>query len=424
MGIMTDIKTNKYQYKHVFLAIDILSLCVIILWISHAWYYPSLNTADEVPGVYIFTILANGVMLYASIKLFFSDVYSLNLRRKMFIIFLCIASLSIFSTYSISNTFGMIRAETLFFFTCLFASVRFSPRTLLLTIVEIFGILMVLSVVAATISDVGQMQGFDVGRWRGVFGHKNSLGEYANVTLIMIFCMWRCRLGTNWRHLIYLIAALICFVKSGSATAVAAFITGILMFLSVRFLSRTRLAGALKTTYFILFASLLFVAAYSSLSFGAELLGRDLSFTGRTEIWRWFLFFADQRPWTGWGWATIATNEGMLGYIRQTLGLPDIQTPHSGYVSIIVELGYPALVAYLLWMAASLLTFVREGLIDRNDVSLIALSLFAAFIVHNFFESTAAIIPSIWIFVFLVIPNGRASHMEKLPRQSKNNLPD
>jgi O-antigen ligase len=141
------------------------------------------------------------------------------------------------------------------------------------------------------------------------------------------------------------------------------------------------------------------VGGYLLVNHLAASLGRDLTFTGRTEIWAQFLHFAHQRPWTGWGEATISTTDHMLPFIRQMLNLPHIQTPHSGYLSLLVELGYPGLLIF----AAGLLHTVWRGsqsaMLQRNGYGMIVLAVVCALAIHSIFESTSGALPSLWLFV-------------------------
>lgn len=407
------IQTGAHSY--VLRSMDVMCVLITIFWLSRAWYYPSLRTDDIAPGLKEFSFIAYAAMVYANFRFVLSLRYSLFLRNKFFIIFLCIGCLNLLWTYSFNNTLGMVRTEIIFFITCLFIAIKFRTKEIISISVELFGLLMVLSVLASTISTIGVMQGFDAGRWRGVFGHKNSLGEYATFTTIALFGFWRFRMGFQRRHLIYSLSSVTCLVMAESSNALANCCVGLLFMEFVRTLAQVRLTPLLKMSFFVFVACILPAIAYFSLEYATELLGRDLTFTGRTDIWRWFIFFADQRPWTGWGWATIVANESMLGYIRQTLVLPSIQTPHSGYISILVELGYPALVTYVIWMLLTMTTFAWRALIELDNISAIALGLFGAFTLHNFFESTAASIPSIWIFTFIAVASSYTSRQRSEP---------
>jgi exopolysaccharide production protein ExoQ len=73
-------------------------------------------------------------------------------------------------------------------------------------------------------------------------------------------------------------------------------------------------------------------------SFAAS-LGRDLSFSGRTDIWSLTIEMAGDRPWLGWGYGTGFSAHSPTGQtFYSVLGwIPP--TAHNGFLNIYLELG-------------------------------------------------------------------------------------
>lgn len=77
-------------------------------------------------------------------------------------------------------------------------------------------------------------------------------------------------------------------------------------------------------------------------------------FSGRSEAWKYFLGRVDERPWVGFGpgGATVLAEESGNSTIRNSF-----VSPHSAYVSLLVDIGVPLLIAFvamlgvLFWLA-------------------------------------------------------------------------
>jgi O-antigen ligase len=297
----------------------------------------------------------------------------------------------------------MVRTATLFFCSCIFIRYRFPAAYILKVFVAAMGLLLLLSLVAALATPIGVMDGFDAGRWRGIFNHKNTLGENAALTLVVAFGLYATRSRRDyWLACVATLAAG-CLLMSGSATALASAGIGGLVFGAALAIVRLRIIRRQGFWLLLALIALLALVGYVLTGPVAALLGRDTTFTGRTDIWQQFLYFAHQRPWTGWGWATIATTDHMLPIIRQTLGLPYIQTPHSGYLSLVVELGYPGLLAFLIWLSQTVLGSSSRAIFGGSHPAMVQLAIACALIVHSLFESTSGALPSPWLLLLLAV---------------------
>lgn len=373
---------------------------VLIFKLSAAWLYPSFITSDTAAGLPLVNALFLAFCLYGTIRLLFTRAIALPFAEPAYLALLAWAAVTIPISVSPTNSLGMVRTAILFFCACVFIRYRFTPIHILRLFAITMGVLLATSALAALALPLGTMGGFDAGRWRGVFNHKNTLGETASVTLIVALGLWVAQPRRLWLPPIIALAAL-CMAMAGSATALAIVAVALsvcgLTWLIVRL-------NIVRNQGFWLLLTLLIVflcAAFAAIGAATLYLGRDLTFTGRTEIWAQFLYFASQRPWTGWGWAIISTSDAMLPIIRQTLDLPHIQTPHNGFLSALVELGYPGLTIMIIWLLTTVLWTAHTAVRHKNPVALIRLGLACGLIVHSLFESTSGILPSLWLFLLL-----------------------
>ncbi|HEX2275449.1 MAG TPA: O-antigen ligase family protein, partial [Acidimicrobiales bacterium] len=134
--------------------------------------------------------------------------------------------------------------------------------------------------------------------WRGGFIHKNGLAMFAAfaVPWVLAFEMRRAR---KWLMLTVIV---VLVLGSRSATGVVAIFLGAAVWAWLgsvhRRSSLPRTQVVAVTIPIALFCA---VAIWSSLGTVAELLGKELTLTGRTAIWREGLEAAAKRPLAGYG---------------------------------------------------------------------------------------------------------------------------
>ena len=72
-----------------------------------------------------------------------------------------------------------------------------------------------------------------------------------------------------------------------------------------------------------------------------ELLGRDATLTGRTDIWAILSRQAMEVPWTGYGYMAFWANEtGPVFWVRQGTDWP-VPTAHNGWIETALAVGLP-----------------------------------------------------------------------------------
>jgi exopolysaccharide production protein ExoQ len=175
---------------------------------------------------------------------------------------------------------------------------------------------------------------------RGLFPHKNQLGWYCAVGLLWCGALG----GSIGRGLlaatvpVLLAGLLIADSTTALAMAVAAGGFLVALRLSARLLrdgARASLALAVATMAAAAAAALLAPALL-------EQLGRDTTLTGRTDVWRHYLAYVQDRSLTGLGTGIFSTGSEMNlavggsvpGYERESL-----HSPHSVYIGIAGETG-------------------------------------------------------------------------------------
>lgn len=234
------------------------------------------------------------------------------------------------------------------------------------------------------------------GAWRGLTNHKNSLGTLACLGLIF----W---LHAGLAHETRLLTALggaalaaACLLLSRSSTAL---VTGAFTCIFLLMLLRSP-KGLRRWMPWLtaLFAAVLLAYSLAVLRLvpGLEVLlnpitaitGKDLTFTGRTEIWSVVIEQIRSHPWLGGGYGAywIGPVHGSPAYemVRLLYFYPG--SAHNGYLDIANDLGGIGLVVLLGYLVVHVAQCLQLMKIDRNQAALY-LAIFFQQAVNNLSES-------------------------------------
>lgn len=233
------------------------------------------------------------------------------------------------------------------------------------------------------------------GAWRGLASHKNALGNLAGISAVLWLHAGLAR-QLPWRSVILgLTLALFCLTLSRSTTAM---MTAVFSMLFMVMLMRP---PAILQRYmpWLVTGFMAFVLMYSlvvlDLLPGVSLLrpigvltGKDMTFTGRTEIWEIVFDEVSQHPWLGIGYGAYWTGPimGTPSYelIRQLQFYPG--SAHNGYLDTLNDLGRIGLLLLFAYLAHFLLQSLRLLAIDRAQGALF-LGLFLHQAITNLSES-------------------------------------
>lgn len=221
-----------------------------------------------------------------------------------------------------------------------------------------------------------------IGAWRGLANHKNGLGALACFALIFWFHAWLTREVKFLPALAGGAVAATCLVLSRSSTSLAATVF-VMVFLVMLLRSPHGLRPYVPYLVGTLVAILLIYAlAILNLIPGlgtlmapiAALTGKDMSLTGRTEIWAILSEHIRYHPFLGTGYGAYWTAGPVAGTQSYEfvwrMGSFYPGSAHNGYLEIVNDLGWAGLACLI----AYIVTHVRQSLqllgIDRNQGAL------------------------------------------------------
>jgi exopolysaccharide production protein ExoQ len=213
--------------------------------------------------------------------------------------------------------------------------------------------------VGALMPNVGRMTAEHVGAWCGLWTHKNTLGV---IMALGVAIGVAAALIAPQRRLLWIGVALGAFLLvllSTSKTALIASTLGVALIFGALFARRgpvqTVLVVASVIGAIVIGASIVFLAP--ELLVGA--IGRDLTLTGRTDIWAAAAPAVASSPWLGYGYyAFWLPDNGPAYWVRETVNWP-VASAHSGWLEMALGMGRVGVALLALQLAATLLRGVR-----------------------------------------------------------------
>jgi exopolysaccharide production protein ExoQ len=222
---------------------------------------------------------------------------------------------------------------------------------------------------------------------RGVFVHKNLMGETVAVSIIIFFAALKAKAIRRWVGLTGMALALILLLPVGAASSLVAamVILAIQIYALADFLPfRARIIIlAFAASLAALISALLF--AHIDLAFG--LLGRDATLTGRTPIWSFVLTMSDERPWLGYGYACFWEIERFAGYATDVFDW-SVPSSHNGYLDILLGLGWIGLSLFLSFLAAMIYRLATRWRRLSPSLAMFALQILLFYALLNLADTT------------------------------------
>jgi O-antigen ligase len=169
---------------------------------------------------------------------------------------------------------------------------------------------------------------------QGLFSHKIYAGVYSAIAVFMNLHYLKGKSRNFW-----LCAAILLVLLSGSSLGLTVLLIGLLL-KTILYTFKKKEVRVLYIIPGIISFLFLLVIAFIGLPIILSLLGRDLSFTGRSDLWEWGIYFFNEKPWLGWGYAGIFSDDfnAPANIINDS---EYYQAPHfhNAYLQVLAELG-------------------------------------------------------------------------------------
>lgn len=234
------------------------------------------------------------------------------------------------------------------------------------------------------------------GAWRGLTAHKNSLGALASLGAILWFHGWLTREVRLAVALPCGLIAMTCLMLARSSTAVVTTLF-VMMFLVMLLRTPQNLRRYMPWAVSLFVIALLtFAVAVLRLVPGMDVLlqpvvmltGKDLTFTGRSEIWQIINEHIQFAPMLGSGygayWIGPMPHSPSYVFLSRMYFYPG--SAHNGYLEVVNDLGFVGLACLLGYLFHLIAQSLRLLSVDRSQAALY-LALFFQQAISNLSES-------------------------------------
>jgi O-antigen ligase len=280
------------------------------------------------------------------------DAGKLILREKVLTIFLLWCLLSVywspFAFVSFKRYFQVLTAFTIFLSILVHTD---SVNDLIRFLKGIFSVFIILSFISVfTVPGAKDLEGM----WRGLSTSKNHLGQ-ASLTAALVFLLSIKRAGIIQKIFLVMmiLISLILLNGSGSSTSLLTFC--FIIFLWVLFAVDDNLKHLkIGRTFSIMVFTSIIVLAISAWLFAPEyvkgffeLQGKNMTLTGRTELWGDMVIEIKKHLYLGTGYQGywVVDNNNVLLLYNKYIWMP--QQSHNGYLDIINETGLVGIIIFI-----------------------------------------------------------------------------
>ncbi len=344
---------------------ETIALCLAVLMLlvfSQGWQFPLTGEATNADS----TLLRVGILpAYAAAMLMllmspFSAVKA-TLRQPFLIVLMGVVCASYFWSIAPDQT-----ARRAFAVVCTtLGGVVIASRFRWAQIAEVtaiaFGVLAVLSLlVCLAVPRIGVMTEIFPGAWRGLWVEKNILGGIMALgfSIFAAAAILNPRRALAWCGFAGL--ALFLVLMSQSKTSLVSLLLGAMAMGLIWIVQRGPALGVASVWLAVSACALVGAFVFFASDIFFELLGKDATLTGRTEIWAAIVRQIEQRPWTGYGYEAVWTDKsgrGPFAYIVKEAGFTP-QHAHNSWLEQWLGLGLIGLAAWGLFYLQTLMTAI------------------------------------------------------------------
>lgn len=244
--------------------------------------------------------------------------------------------------------------------------------------------------------ETGGFGGAYSGALRGIFVTKNVFGT--NISLALIFLFFGISVADRPIRIYFIggfLLATAMLVLSRAGAALASTLAVLSLVLGSRLMNALSLGKFERAVVSILIVFFFLAGFTIALPFLEEIVtlsGRDLTFTGRTQIWSLVYEYAARNAWFGYGISGFWYSHPDSLELIYRLGFP-IGQAHNGFLEVLLQFGLVGVCIFAYLLAAAWRRFrgVWVMFLLKPKLLLVILTLFLCGALQNLFEA-------VWVF--------------------------
>lgn len=210
-------------------------------------------------------------------------------------------------------------------------------------------------------------------RTSSVFNHPNNLGSFLAIffPFLIFHSLYKKKLKQKILPIIALsFLPLALFTTFSRTSWIAAFSTVLLLFF---FYFRSKKVYIILLLAFIGISAAFLLLDNSPLVKVKSRMQADAAVSNRIDIWKGLWGKSNDRKLLGYGSSSVDT------YLsKQIIGSP--MEAHNQYLKILVENGYPGLLAYITFFAVLIIKYFKKFIINKNPAGIFTLSIIISYL--------------------------------------------
>ena len=257
--------------------------------------------------------------------------------------------------------------------------------------------------------------------WYGIFVHKNVLGRMMLLSMLVFLISAKGDSENKARYWFGAGLAFVILLLSRSTTSLA-LLAAMLGFLFISPVLRRRKAGLIKGILAIL--ALVGTAGYwvsQNLEYVFGLFGKDITLTGRLQLWILSTIMALQKPWLGHGYNAFWLGPGSASERILAVVQWDAPHAHNGLLELWLEIGLVGvalfLVGFIVYVGRAVSFFRGSGVAE----SIWPLCFLVFMFVANLTESDFLTRNTIFWIVYVSVVTSLRSRTEPVKRLALTN---
>jgi O-antigen ligase len=247
------------------------------------------------------------------------------------------------------------------------------------------------------------------GAWRGLSAYKNTFGDHMAIAVLLLVLVKFHRF--NWIRYLFLLIAAGLLLLSRSANAV---VCGVLSLAAIPLWHLMR--SERRLLVYPLAALILLLGTYCVLAFPEplfQILGRDATLTGRTQLWAILLPVIANRPILGYGYAAFWAGlkpEVLTVWIAAGRLVP---VADNGYIDLALSLGAVGVCVLLYVFVQAFRRAIEYLKSEPGSIGLWPITYFCMFAVYNICESTLLTTGTFPFLVFAILATSVAVNQKR-----------